>query len=171
MVKNAVTIKNARIIFRDFTGEKNRFNDDRTFCVVLEDELAEQMKADGWNVKHLEPRNEDETGLYFISVKVDFESKYPPQVIKVENGHKQELDEDTISILNYARFKKVDVRFRPYNYEVRGSAGVKAYLSSLWVTVEEDELEAMYRDIPYASDKEYDRGNEGVSEEEGLPFN
>lgn len=171
MVKNAVTILDARIIFRDFTGEKNRYNDDRTFCVVLEDELAERMKEDGWNVKHLEPRNEDENGLYFISVKIDFDSKYPPQVIKIENGRKQELNASTIGILNYARFKKVDVRFRPYNYEVRGAAGVKAYLSSLWVTVEEDELEAMYSGIPYAVDKEYDRSNEGGSEEEGLPFN
>ena len=31
---NRITIENARLIFRDFTGERNKFNSDRTFGVV-----------------------------------------------------------------------------------------------------------------------------------------
>lgn len=159
MVKNSVTIVGARIIFKDFSGEKSKFNNDRTFCVVLEKELAEQMKADGWNVKFLEPRNEDETGLYFIQVKVKY-GRVTPQVVMISGGKKKSLDEDTIHLLDFARFSNVDVKFRPYNYEVRGTVGVKAYLSCLWVTLEEDELEAKYKDIPYADE-------EG---EEEIPF-
>lgn len=175
MVKNSVTIQGARIIFRDFSGEKNQYNNDRTFCVVLEEELAQRMKEDGWKVRFLEPRNEDETGLYFIQVKVNLESKIKPQIMMItkdKHGRpvKNELTAETIHLLDFARFENVDVKFRPYNYDVRGISGVKAYLSCLWVTIAEDELEAKYKDVPYAGEGE-DEGDAGFGEEEGLPFN
>ena len=160
MVRNNITIEGARIIFRDFSGEKNRFNNDKTFGVVLEPELAERLKEDGWPVRFLEPRNEDEIGLYFMSVKVMF-GKIPPQIVIISGGKKQELNEDTVKVLDWASFENVDLKIRPFNYEFNGRTGVKAYLKCLWATIAEDDLEAKYRDIPYA--------NEG-DPEEPLPF-
>lgn len=161
MVKGNVTIEGARIIFRDFSGEKNKYNNDKTFGVVLEPDLAERLKADGWPVRFLEPRNEDESGLYFMNVKVAF-GKIPPQIVMISGGTKKELTEETVNILDWANFANVDLKISPFNYDVNGHQGVKPYLRCLWVTLAEDDLEAKYRNIPYA--------NEPVNDEEGLPF-
>lgn len=160
MVRSNITIEGARIIFRDFSGEKNRFNNDRTFGVVLEPELAERLKEDGWPVRFLEPRNEDENGLYFMSVKIAF-GKIPPQIVMISGGTKKELTEENVNILDWANFENVDLKIRPFNYEFNGRSGVKAYLKCLWVTIAEDDLEAKYRDIPYAN---------GGMDEEPMPF-
>lgn len=166
MAKNNITIEGARIIFRDFSGEKNKYNNDRTFSVVLEDSLAERLIEDGWPVRWLEPRNEEETRTPILNVKVYF-GKVPPQIVMISNSVKKELDENTVNILDWANIENVDVKIRPFNYEFNGRTGVKAYLKSLWVTIQEDELEAKYKDIPYANEKEH---ADPQGEPEGIPF-
>ena len=163
-VKNNITIEGARVIFRDFSGEKNRFNDDRTFSVVLEDSLAERLQEDGWPVKWLEPRNDEESRTPILTVKVYF-GKVPPQIVMISGGTKKELNESNVNVLDWANFENVDLKIRPFNYEFNGKSSVKPYLKSLWVTIREDELENKYRDIPYAKDRS------GDDDEEGLPFN
>lgn len=164
-VKNNITIEGARIIFRDFSGEKNRYSNDKTFTLALENELADRLAADGWPIRWLEPRNEDETRTPILTVKLMF-GKFPPQVVMIAGGKKKVLGENEVHILDWANFEHVDVKVTPYNYDFNGKKGVKAYLKSLWVTIAEDEFEKKYQNIPYAG--------EGVpedDEEEGLPFN
>lgn len=163
MVRSNITIEGARILFRDFSGEKNRYNNDRTFTVVIEPELAEKLEADGWPIKYLEPRNEDEDRTAILRVKVSF-GKVSPQVVIISGGVKKDLNENNINILDWAYIDNVDVVIRPYNYDINGKTGVKPYLKSMWVTIREDNLEAKYRDIPYADDLH-------IEDEEEVPFN
>lgn len=162
MVRNNITIEGARILFRDFSGEKNRYNNDRTFSVVIEPDLAEKLEADGWPVKYLEPRNEEEERTAILRVKVSF-GKVPPQIVIISGGVKKNLDESNVNILDWAYMENVDLQIRPYNYDINGKTGVKPYLKSLWVTLRDDTLESKYRDIPYADDL-------GIEEEEEVPF-
>lgn len=163
MVRSNITIEGARILFRDFSGEKNRYNNDRTFTVVIEPELAEKLEADGWPIKYLEPRNEDEDRTAILRVKVSF-GKVSPQVVIISGGVKKDLNENNINILDWAYIDNVDVVIRPYNYDINGKTGVKPYLKSMWVIIREDNLEAKYRDIPYADDLH-------IEDEEEVPFN
>lgn len=145
---NRITIENARLIFRDFTGERNRFNSDRTFGVVLDPDFADELERDGWNVKRLPPREDGDEPLCFLQVKVTF-GKVPPKIVLV-NGRskKQMLDEKTVGILDWIQIENADLIIRPFNYDFNGHSGTKAYLSTLYVTKATDSLEEKYADIP-----------------------
>ena len=163
MALKNLTIENARLFSKDFTGEKNKFNNDRTFCVILDPEIAEKLTVDGWPVKKLEPRNDEEEGVFFLRVKVTF-GKIPPTIVIISGGRKKELNEHTVEMLNWLFFDNIDLQIRPYEYDFNGKSGVKPYLKSFWGTVREDDLENKYRDIPYANEKEQ-------TETEDMPFN
>lgn len=143
-----ITIENARLIFKDFSGERNRFNNDRTFGVVLDPEFAEELRNEGWPVKTLAPRDgEYDDPLEFLSVKVVF-GKVPPKIVLISGKTKKILEEDSVSVLDWVTIEKADLIIRPYNYDFGGRSGTKAYLNSLYVTKMVDTLEDKYADIP-----------------------
>lgn len=57
------------------------------------------------------------------------------------------LGEDEIELLDWADIKMVDMIVRPYEWAVNGKTGIKAYLQSIFVTIEEDALELKYAEI------------------------
>ena len=160
MAASKIRMENARIIWRNFSGKADKFNPKggkRSFSVVIEDtDLASQLTEDGWNIKQLKPRNEEEeeNPRYSLQVKVSFDNK-PPRVYLVTRNNKVLMTEDTIDSLDYAEIQNVDLVITPYTYDVNGKSGVAAYLKTMYVTVIEDEF----------ADK-YDFGDD----EEEVPF-
>jgi len=138
-------VEDARIIFRNFTGKEGQFNreGDRNFAVILPEDVAEQMLADGWNVRYLEPRDEGDGPTPYISVSVNFNNR-PPRVILLTSTSRTQLDEKSVEILDWSDIKTADLIARGYDWNVNGKSGTKAYLQSLFVTIEEDALERKY---------------------------
>lgn len=149
--ENTVLMEGVRIIFRNFQGKEGQYNraGDRNFGVILPNDVAEAMLADGWNVKYLKPREDDEEPEQtpWLSVSVNFDKGRPPKVMMVTDRGRTALDESTIDMLDWADIQNVDLIVRPYTWEVSGRTGVKAYLQSMYVTIEEDELERKYSEM------------------------
>lgn len=177
-IKNNVSnikIEGGRLIFKNFQGKEdlpyNR-EGNRNFGVLLDDNLADQLKADGWNVKYRPPRQDDDYRQPWLPIKVNYRVKpnmAPPIIVLINSHGKLRLTEETVGQLDWTQIKNADMIIRPYNYpamldkkgnEIR-PAGISAYVKSLYVTVQEDDLAAKYADIP-------DIGADFVEEEEVL---
>ena len=90
-------IENASIIYKNFSGTRDEYHPGRrTFHVVLDEDEAAALEADGWNVRH-KP------------------SKADPSVM-----------------------------LSPSKWTAAGRSGIKAYLKTAYVTIEEDDLDLKY---------------------------
>lgn len=147
--RGTVILEDVRILFRNFSGKEGQYNreGDRNFAVLLEDNLADAMARDGWNVKYLKPREEGDSPQPYIQVAVNFRGR-PPRIVMITSRGRTTLTEDEVNILDWAEIKHVDLIVRPYEWVVNKKTGVKAYLQSIFITIEEDPLELKYADVP-----------------------
>lgn len=149
---SVLSIENARLIFKNFEGKEGRFNPKgrRNFCVLLDPEQADQLHDDGWNVRWLEPRDPEDAKQAYMQVTVSYDH-VPPKIVALTKSGKTVLEEDAIRILDWAEMENADITIRPYEWEVNGRTGVKAYLKTAYITLVEDEFASRYRDVPDAS--------------------
>lgn len=171
--KGILQIDDARIIFRNFSGEASKFNSagDRNFAVVFpgsvldevvfhgypeglsdeergkisamsDEELLKNGYADtvggllakqGWNIKTKPPREDGEEPLNFLPVKVKFNGRGPTIYLRT-NGVTNQLDEESVGMLDNIDILSVDMDIRPYHWDVKGEQGISAYLQSMCVT-------------------------------------
>lgn len=149
---NTVLMEGVKIIFRNFEGKEGQYNrsGDRNFAVLISETVAEAMAADGWNVKWLKPREdveEEQEPQAYLQVTANFDKGRPPRVVMITSRGRTNLDEDTVDMLDWADIQNTDLIVRPYEWSVNGKTGIKAYLQSIYVTVEEDELERKYAEM------------------------
>jgi len=149
-VTDRVTIYNARLMFRNFSGEETQYNPkgNRNFCIFLDYSVAEKMEKDGWAIRWLDSKDPIEPPQPIISVKVSF-GNFPPNIVLISEGKKSKITEDNINILDWVEIENCDVVLSPYTWTVRGQTGVKAYLRSMYITLLVDDLAKKY---------EYDEG-------------
>jgi len=151
-----LSIENAKIIWRNFSGKTSRYNRNglRTFNVIIPPDMAKVLFDEGWNVKWLRPRDESvpEERDATIQVKVQFDNR-PPKVIMISGtGNKTQLTDETIGLLDYADIASVDVAIRPYSWSVDGKTGIAGYLKTLYVVLNEDEFQGKYGGVETESD-------------------
>src|SRR5215471_5750996 len=151
---NTVLMEGVRIIFRNFRGKEGQYNREgsRNFAVLLDETVAEALAADDWNVKWLKPREEDEgeAPQAYLPVEVKYEIR-PPRIVLVTSRNRRTLEEHEVGDLDFVQILNVDMIVSPYHWTVNGKTGTKAYLQSMYVTIEEDALEQKYAQMDEAS--------------------
>lgn len=120
----------------NFAGEMNQWKDDsRQFNVMIPNELADQLREIGWNVKTMLPRPEfpEDESKSFLKVAVDFgfakghEGDYDyekgPDVWIIQGDEREKLTSKTVPLLDRARFENVDMEIRGWEYRPDESPG------------------------------------------------
>lgn len=143
------SVSNARIGFRNFAGLEGPYNQpgERSFAVFFDEDTANKWYEEGWNIKYPKPRqttmDEEDIREPYLSVSVTFRN-FPPKVVLITNDKPTIIGEEEVGMLDWAEIENVDLVIRPYNWEVNGNTGIKAYLKAIYVTIASDEFSAKY---------------------------
>ena len=146
--RGILQIDDARIMFRNFRGEGDKFNreGDRNFVLIIPTEdIADALCKEGWNVKIKDPREEGDTPFMYLPVKVKFNER-GPQVYLKTGDRVNKLDEDSVAILDDIDILSVSMDIRPYDWEVNGKTGRSAYLQSIEIIQKIDRFAARYEE-------------------------
>lgn len=145
-------LENCKITFRNLGGrptEYDRNGGKRTFAVLLNPEMATELLNAGFEVKQFVNKETGEAGDYYLKVKVNFRydddgNLIAPHIYLINGATKQELGPTTVSVVDRADIKFVDLTITPYAYHTPSRDGVSAYCVNMYVNIEEDELEKKY---------------------------
>lgn len=139
-------IDSRQIIFKNFEGRGDKFNreGDRNFSLRIDDEnTADALVKEGWNVRIKEGRDEDEGPFMRLPIKVKF-TNYGPNVYLRTGNRVNELNEESIACLDNIEIDSVSMDIRPYDWDVNGRTGRTAYLQSMEVVQRIDRFAARY---------------------------
>ena len=139
-------IENAHIIYKNFSGNRDQYHPGRrSFSVVLEEADANILEADGWNIRHRPSKADPDEIIHTLPVEARFDN-FPPRVVMIGEKSKRVtfLDENTIGQLDTAAIKNFDLLISPSKWTAAGKTGIKAYLKTAYVTIEEDDLDLKY---------------------------
>lgn len=138
----------AHIIYRNFSGAPSKFNreGDRNFAIIIPDqELADALIEEGWNIKIKPPREDGDSPFMYLPVKIKFTDR-GPKVYLLSGKARNVLTEETVGMLDDIDILSVDIDIRPYDWEVNGKAGRTAYLQAMHVTQRVDRFAERYAD-------------------------
>ena len=141
-----IQIDDARIIYRNFSGAPSKFNreGDRNFSLVIPDQdIADRLIEDGWNVKIKAPREEGDTPFMHLPVKIKFNDRGPNVYLKSGNAVNR-LTEETVGMIDNIDIACVDLDIRPYDWTYNGKEGRTAYLHSMQVVQDVDRFAARF---------------------------
>jgi hypothetical protein len=147
-------IEGAEILYRNFAGKEGMYNaeGDRNFCLILDDETASKLARDGWNIKEQKVREEGDVPRKYVQVSVKYRGRSganvrPPTIVMITSKGRTSLSEAECEILDWVDIAHVDIIVRPFSWAVSGNTGVKAYLKSIYITIDEDPLQLKYQDV------------------------
>lgn len=155
MKKDNVIIENTKFIFTtNFSGDPARdeayHSSDRKANIIIPTEEQARALADmGFNVKCTKPREGEEEGFvprYFVSVKANYGSEYPPNIYLVSGDAEPELlNEETVGRLDKVYILNVNAVLNPWYSERNRTWSL--YIKTMYVEqdLESDPFASRYR--------------------------
>lgn len=151
--RKLISLEDTNFIWRtNFSGDPERDsfgNDARQASIIIPDpELAEELLAEGYNIKKTNPREGEEEGFeprYYTTIKVNYDSFSPPCIYLVSgDADPLMLDEESISILDRCQVLNVNAILNPYENSRTGRKSL--YVRTMYVEqdVADDPFAARY---------------------------
>lgn len=163
------TLRDFPITFKNFSGRETRYNraGNRNFAIVLDDETADELLAQGWNIHVKEYADGGRRNT--LPVSIGYSEKYQPIVVMVtpkgEYFKKTNLTEETVGELDAARVVRARVILNGRTWSnAQGNSGIKAWLDNGYFVIEKDVFADEFPEEP-----SFDDDVEIVSAEE-APF-
>lgn len=127
--RDVYVIKEAKLIYKNFSGLKGKFPGSSSVNVVVDEEDAKRLEA--WGLPCNARENPDGEVLYSIRLNVKFNVR-PPEVVQLmPSGNNLILDEELIKKLDDLSIARANVAWT-YGY---GSGKPVAYLNKLEVEI------------------------------------
>jgi len=144
-----ITLEDAKFFGRpNFSGVEDRFKDDRRkFTVLIPNEVADQLREMGWNVKTNIPTAEelkefpDREPLSHLKVMVDDGS-----IIQIRMGENvEQLTVGNFGVIDRSRIDTMDMEIRAWEYDPEERPGqYSARLVALVANIRPNILEQKY---------------------------
>lgn len=144
-----ITLEDAKFFGRpNFSGVEDRFKDDRRkFTVLIPNEVADQLREMGWNVKTNIPTPEelkefpDREPLSHLKVMVDDGS-----IVQIRMGEEVEtLTVGNFGVIDRSRIEEMDMEIRAWEYDPDERPGnYSARLVALVANIRPNILEQKY---------------------------
>lgn len=146
-----LTIEDLEFVYRpNFSGTAETYNDEgnRYFNAKISPEIADALKADGWNIKWTKPGKthpnpSEHIAEPYVEVTVGYKFR-PPTIVLIRDGRMTPVSENTVGMLDSMEFSKMDVVIRAVHWENANGSGYKAWLKSFYGTVVMDDLDRKY---------------------------
>lgn len=117
----------------NFAGAEDRFKDTRRkFTVLIPNEIADQLREAGWNVKTNIPTEEELrefperepiSHLKVMVDNIDIEEGKGPEVFVKMGETTEQLTNRTLASLDRSRFEEMDLEIRAWEYDPEDEPG------------------------------------------------
>lgn len=149
-----LTLEKARFFGRpNFSGEVDRFGDDRRkFTVMIPNDVADQLREMGWNVKTIIPTEEEKAEgretVSCLKVMVDdisiIQVRMGQDITTLQPGDKKG-NPGTFGVMDRSRIEEMDMEIRAWEYKPEEKPGeYSARLVALVATLRFNRLEEKY---------------------------
>lgn len=153
-MQKLIAIENTKFIFRtNFFGDPDRdtYGSDarRANIIIPDEEQAQQLIEQGFNVKVTRPREGAEEGFipeYFVAIGVNYESNWPPKIYLVSGEAEPVLlNEESVGCLDMCQVQNVNVVLNPYQNQRTGRKSL--YVRTMYVEqdINDDPFASRYR--------------------------
>lgn len=152
MARERFTIENTRLMFPNFSGAPDRFNQmpKPNASIVVPPEMVQGLTDRGFRIRHLDAREgfEDDNGLDLLVVKASYGGRGDPKIVLLmaEDGappqewSRRLLSSEEVGELDRLDIDYVDITFTPYEFREFTSA----YIDSMYVVCRPDRLMSKY---------------------------
>ena len=145
-----IEIENAQIkwAWSHFDGRADTYNDegDHNFTIILNEDQAKKLAADGWAVKESEGYEEGDPPEYLLKAKISYKFE-APKVYLIKGERKFRADQRDLADIKRSTTEQIDVILTPSRWVNGPRTGVTAYVKELYAVVKESRFSARYADL------------------------
>lgn len=138
--------------FSYFDGRAGTFNDegDHNFQVILPEEKARELMAQGWNIREMEGYEEGDPPEFLLKVKISYRFE-PPKIYLIKNRRKIRAENPRdLADIKRVTTEQIDVIIQPSPWVHGQNSGYTAYAKEIYATVKESRFAERYADYEEA---------------------